>query len=265
MNWASRMTNSAASWNNVATSHSALATGLLRVMHSSALATAIPANVQKSATVGDTGLFPLRVRGVPQRGHRMGLRAQPLEIVHEAIARVLGVLVVHAHVDRFLGADLLAVAAEDAAELVDLVDERVAIALLVLPRHQLDAVGGADLRAEPARDALGPSLLVGEHAVRPAPPGGDRPVLAAFFFGVRHRHLGPEQMAQRQRHPPQRGPHVRGLGRRSLEDLHADRHQALPFSSATEPAIRWPRSRTKNRGTASTTFKPNRASAKRAS
>src|SRR5204862_4522862 len=125
-------------------SHNALATGLRRVMHMAAATTASPANAQKMISVGfwpiqiSTSLA-LRVGRIPQRRDRVGLRAQPLQIVHEAIARELGVLVMHPDVNRLLGADLLAIAAEDAAELVAFVDQRIAVALLVLAGHQLDA------------------------------------------------------------------------------------------------------------------------------
>src|SRR3989442_1270836 len=137
---------------------------------------ATPAKAQNKRTVRcpvsqAIDSLALGIRGVPQRRDRVGLRAQALQVVHEPVARVLGVLVVDAHVDGFLGADLLAIAAEDAAELVDLVDQGVAVALLVLARHQLDAVGGADLRAQAARYALRAPLLVGQHAVRAAPAG----------------------------------------------------------------------------------------------
>src|SRR5947209_9411986 len=96
----------------------------------------------------------------------MGLGAQALEIVHEPVAGVLRVLVVHAHVDRLLGTDLLAVAAEHAAELVDLVDQRIAVALLVLPGHELDAVRRADLGAQATGDALGTPLLIDRKSTR---------------------------------------------------------------------------------------------------
>src|SRR5205823_7120075 len=121
-----------------------------------------------------------------------------LPILHEPVPRVLRVLVVHAHVDRLLGAYLLAVAAKHAAELVDLVDQRIAVALLVFARHELDAVRRADLGAQAARDALGPSLRIGEHAVRAAPARRERPVLAALFLRILHGHLGPPQVAQRE-------------------------------------------------------------------
>src|SRR6478752_7443125 len=99
----------------------------------------------------------------------MRLGRQPLEVVDEPLAAVLRVLVVPTDVDRFLRAHLLAVAAEDAAELVDLEHERVAVPLLVLAGHELDAVGRADARAEAAGDALRLAVLRREHAMRPPP------------------------------------------------------------------------------------------------
>src|SRR5690348_7785078 len=264
MNWASSSTNSAASENNVTTSHRALATGLRRVMQDSALTMARPANAQKMISVPAT-LFPLRVGRVPEARHSMGLGAQPLEIVDESVARILGILVVHAHVDRFLRAHLLAVAAEYAAELVDLVDQRIAVPVLVFAGHELDAIRGTDLRAQPARHALGPSLLVGQHAVGAAPARGQRPLVGGLLLGILHRHLGPPKVAERQRHPLQGSTQIRGFRSRSLHDFDADCHQARPPCSAMDPATMWPRSSQKSSGTASSTFKPNSVSAKRES
>src|SRR5438132_14422490 len=99
----------------------------------------------------------------------MRLSAQPLQIVDEPVARVLRVLVMHPNMDRLLGAHLLAVAAEHAAKLVDLVDQRVAVAVLVLSRDELDAVRRTDLGTYAAGDAFGAPLLVGAHAMRPTP------------------------------------------------------------------------------------------------
>src|SRR5260370_10356836 len=266
-NCASSRTNSAASANSVTTNHSALATGLARVMQSPALAIASPANAQKMIRPAAIPAL-LLARGVgriPQRRDGVGLRAQPLEVVHEPVARELGVLVVHADVDGLLRAHFLAVAAEDAAELVDFVDQRVPVPLLILPGDELDAVGRADLRTQPARHAFGPSLLVGQHAVRAAPARRQRPVLGALLLGVLHRHLGPEQAAEREQHALQRGAHVRRPRPGPLHHLHGGGHQASALRSAPEPARMCPRSTTKNSRIASTTLTPNKASAKRVS
>src|SRR2546425_1393757 len=256
-NWASSSTNSPASWNSVTTSHSALATGLRRVTHIAADTIATPAKTQKTTTVRcpvnqAIDSLALGVGGVPQGRDRVGLGAEAFQIVHEAIARILGVLVVHAHVDGLFGADLLAVAAEDAAELVDLVNQRIPVALLILAGDQLDAVGGADLRAQAARHALGPALLVGKHAVRAAPATGNRPVRRAPLLGVLHRHLRPEQVLQREHHALERRPEVGGLLRGPLQDLHPDGHQAA--LRATEPETTRPRSRPHTAATSNTRF-----------
>src|SRR6266511_1308946 len=131
MNWASSRTYIAARANSVTTSHSALATGLFRVIQRSPAPIAMTPKIQKNVRV--TGpLLALRVRGVPQRRDGVRLGAQPLEVVDEPVPRVLRVLVVHADVDRFLGAHLLAVAAEDAPLPAHLRDRRVPLHLLRL-------------------------------------------------------------------------------------------------------------------------------------
>src|SRR3989449_904279 len=206
--------------------------------------------------------LPPGIRGVPQRRDGVRLRAQALEIVDEPVARVLGILVMHADVDGLLGADLLAVATEHAAEFVDLVDQGVAVALLVLARHQLDAVGGADLRAQAARYALRAPLLVGEHAVRAAPAGRDRPVLGGLLFRVLHRDLRLEQVPEGERHALEGRAHV-GRGRaRPLHHLHPDCHQTSPSARATEPEMMRPRSSHQNNSPASTALSPNSAQLK---
>src|SRR4051794_23939697 len=100
----------------------------------------------------------------------MRLRHQALQVIHEAFPAVLGVLVMTTDVNRLLRTHLLAVAAEDAAELVDLEHERIAISLLVLAGHELDAVRRADGGTQTAGDALGLAVLRREHAMRTAPP-----------------------------------------------------------------------------------------------
>ena len=62
----------------------------------------------------------------------MRLRHEPLEIVDKTFPAVLGVLVVAADVNSLLRTNLLAVATENAPELVDLEDQRIAVPFLVL-------------------------------------------------------------------------------------------------------------------------------------
>src|SRR5690348_9419493 len=104
----------------------------------------------------------------------MRLRDEPLEIVDKSLAAVLRVLVMPADVNCFLGADFLTVAAEDATELVDLEYERIAVALFVLARDELDAIRRADRRTQPARDTLRLAGFRRQHAMRATPPLGDR-------------------------------------------------------------------------------------------
>ncbi len=71
----------------------------------------------------------------------MVLLHEPVQVVDEALPRVLGVLEVDAHVNGLHGTDLLAHPAENAPELVDLVDHGITVALVVLPptsRMQLE-------------------------------------------------------------------------------------------------------------------------------
>src|SRR6185437_3155832 len=166
-----------------------------------------------------------RVGGIPHLADRMRLRHQPLEVVDEALAAVFGILIVASDMDRFFRTHLLAVAAEDAAELVDLEHERIAIAILVLAGHELDAVGRADRRTESAGDALGLAVLGCEHAVRPPPTRRERP----FLLGILNRDLVRiEQMLERERHALEGRPHVARLCDRALEHFYADRHQSAP-------------------------------------
>src|SRR5262245_7904166 len=137
----------------------------------------------------------------------MRLRHQPLEVVDESLATVLGVLVVPSDVDRFLRTHLLAVAAEDAAELVDLEDQRITVPLLVLARHELDAVRRTYRGTEAAGHTLGLAVLRGEHAVRATPPRRERP----FLLRVLNRDLFLEHVLQGQGHPLQRRPQIARL------------------------------------------------------
>src|SRR5687768_156105 len=185
-------------------------------------------------------LFALRIGRIPHLTHRVRLCHQSLEVVHEPLSAVLGILVVPPDVDRFLGAHLLAVAAEDAAELVDLEDQRVAVALLVLTRDELDAVRGTYGGTQPARDALRLARFGGEHAMRAAPPLRDRFLLLRVLRG----HLvGVDKMLEGLDHPLQRRPYVTDLFDRSIEHFHVDRHQSPDWGlrGARAAATAWSR------------------------
>src|SRR5437868_4822207 len=103
--------------------------------------------------------------------------------VDQVVAGVLGDLVLVAERDRVEGARELAVAAEDAAAHVDLVDPRVALAggdaIVggVLGCDDTDAVGGARRCAERATDAFLEPVLVPPEPVAPAEARVDRPLV----------------------------------------------------------------------------------------
>src|SRR5579884_584818 len=138
--------------------------------------------------------WPLRVLLVERNrsvvevavGHRHLLhrrREQHVLRVDLVVAVVLGNLELVAERDRVERAGELAVAAEDAAAEVDLVDPRVALAGRdavvgrVLRRHDADAVGGAGGRAERAADALLQPVLVPPQPVPAAEARVDRPLV----------------------------------------------------------------------------------------
>src|SRR5439155_8099377 len=103
--------------------------------------------------------------------------------VDQVVARVLRDLVLVAERDRVERAGELAVAAEDAAAHVDLVDARVALTggdavrRRVLLGHDADAVGRAGRRAERAADALLEPVFVPVQPVPPAEARIDRPLV----------------------------------------------------------------------------------------
>src|SRR5438105_2633706 len=109
-------------------------------------------------------------------------REQHVLRIDLVVARVLGQLVLVPERDRVERAGELAVAAEDAAAHVDLVDPRVALAgrhaVLgrVLRGHDPDAVGRAGGRAERAADALLEPVLVPPEPVPAAEARVDRPL-----------------------------------------------------------------------------------------
>jgi hypothetical protein len=116
---------------------------------------------------------------------------QHLLRVDHRVAAHLGELVVVAERDRVERACQLAVAAEDAAAHVDLVDPGVAlaggVALLVgvLVGDDADAVGGAGRRAQRAADALLEAVRVAVKAMAAAEARVDRTLVLRVL--LRHR------------------------------------------------------------------------------
>jgi hypothetical protein len=110
---------------------------------------------------------------------RRGRHQQPLLGVDEVLALEVGQLVLVAQDDRLRRAGLLAVAAEDAAQHVDLVAAGVALAgrdarlVGVLGRLDVDGLGRAGGGAQRAADAALQAVLVA-HQVVAAPEARDR-------------------------------------------------------------------------------------------
>src|SRR6478672_9612163 len=118
-------------------------------------------------------------------------REQHVLGVDQVVAVVLGDLEVVAQRDRVERAGELAVAAEDAARHVDLVDARVALARRdtilrrVLGRHDADAVRRARRRAERAADALLEAVLVPVQAMASAEARVHRSLVLRVLLGDR--------------------------------------------------------------------------------
>src|SRR6202022_3542109 len=178
--------------------------------------------------------FALRVFGIPHLADRVRLIHQALQVVHKAVPAVLGILVVAPDVDRLFRANLLTVAAEDAAKLVDLEDERVAVSLFVFARHQLDAIRGTDSRTKSAGHAFRFSGFGGQHSVSAAPARRDRRFLLGILGG--HPAVHVEEMLDRKRHSLERSPDIADVADRPLNNLHSDCHY-LPASRAAVAVI----------------------------
>src|SRR5690606_39689326 len=113
----------------------------------------------------------------------MCLCHQPFKVINKTCTTVLRDLVMASQVNRLFRTHFLAIAAEDTAELVNLEDEGVAVASLVLARHQLDAVGRAYGWTQPTGHALGLAGFRGEHPVSAAPARRDLPLLLRILHG----------------------------------------------------------------------------------
>src|SRR6185436_12190754 len=115
------------------------------------------------------------------------------------VAVVLGDLELVAERDRVERAGELAVAAEDAAAHVDLVDARVALAggdavlARVLGGDHADAVGRARRRTERAADALLEAVLVPVEPVPPAKARVHRPLVLRVLLRDRLAEELPER------------------------------------------------------------------------
>src|SRR5213079_2107027 len=113
--------------------------------------------------------------------------------VDQVVARVLRDLELVAERDGVERARELAVAAEDAAAEVDLVDARVALAgrdavvRRVLGRDDANAVGRARSGAERAADALLEAVVVPPEPVPAAEARVDRPLVLRVLLGDRLR------------------------------------------------------------------------------
>ena len=122
--------------------------------------------------------------------------------------------------------NIFAHSTENATELVDLVDDGVAVPHVVLAADETDAVGRTHRRAQTTGNALGASVRMNLHDVRATPPGAQFGLLLGVL--LRHRFRA-QHVAERQGHPLERGPQVGDPPRiRSLYDLRIYRHLIVP-------------------------------------
>src|SRR3954451_16104250 len=163
----------------------------------------------------------------PQRRPVEGLGEEHLLGEDQVGAVVVGHLVVVAHRDRVERARDLAVAAEDAARQVDLVDGGVALARadavggVVLRGDDADAVGRARGRAQRAADALlQPGVLEAMELVAPAEARVDGHLLLGILDRLRLLDEALERRLQPAQRLAERAVGVAGhAGRRRADDL----------------------------------------------
>src|SRR5690606_38072073 len=185
----------------VSTSHSAECTGLREPMTHTAARTAVVANARKANSSRLMGLgSPVgRVGGAPLGDLRLEPVAdrQELRLGHDVLAALVEVVLVDVRLhDRVHGARLLAEAAVDALEQVDVVARGPAGAVGALLGVDGDRQRRAHRLAELARDAA--LLAVGVAAQRVQPAEARR--LRRLLHRVHQRVLRAEQVAERQRH-----------------------------------------------------------------
>src|SRR4051794_30169142 len=164
--------------------------------------------------------------GRPQRRAVERLREQHLLGEDQVRAVVVGHLVVVAHGDRVERARDLAVAAEDAAREVDLVDGGVALARAdavlrrVLGGDDADAVGGARGRAQRAADALLEArVLEAVQLVAPTEARVDRRLLLGVLDRVGPLHVARHRGLEAAQRLPERAVRAaRRAGLRARDD-----------------------------------------------
>src|SRR5216684_819946 len=190
-------------------------------------ATATAAATKKTAMAKSSWSLP-RSRGSTRRSRGMGRcgmqprldiwrkRLQQLLLgVDELFATRIRQLVLGTQHDRLHRARVLAVAAEDAPQHVDLVRLRVALAgrnailVGVLGRDDEDASDRAGRRAELAADAPLETVLVAAQVVAAPVPLGSR----ALVFRIFERDRGREELAERRLQPRREGRDVGGDAR----------------------------------------------------
>ena len=108
----------------------------------------------------------------------MVLLHEPVEIIHEPVSGILRVLEMNPYVNGLHRTHFLAHSAEDAPEFIDLINNGIAVPLVVLSPHQTNAIGGTNGGAQTAGYTLRPAIGVDLHAMRSPPTRGKvRPLL----------------------------------------------------------------------------------------
>ena len=157
----------------------------------------------------------------------MILLHEAVQVVHEPLPGVFSVLEVNPEVDRFYRADLLAHPAEDAPELVDLVDNGIPVPLVVFSPHEADAIGGTDGGAKAAGHTLRPSIGMDIHAMSSPPTGREG---RSFLRVLEGDLIGINKMLEGQGHSLEGGTKIRRPGSlRASHDLDSWWHLNLGF------------------------------------
>ena len=128
---------------------------------------------------------------------------KPVQIVNKTVPSVLSILKVSSDVDSLHWADFLTHSAENAAELVYFVDDRITVALIVFAANKSDTVSRANRGTQSASNALRSTVCVLLHNVSPPPTRTE----LRHLFWILLRHLSRvDHMLKRQGHPAERRP-----------------------------------------------------------